>query len=93
MKKYIAFRLKEIHNSVIFSEFENGELKFKHVSTEELKNNVEDVIEDFYEVMAEDNEVWEVLIEKIKKDVGLIEKINNIDKDKFILEYEHDLCY
>lgn len=89
MKK-IVFTMKDFPTYFIIGEFdiEKEELKFKHILYEDLFLNVEDVGKDFSELFEEDNKIWEDLIEKIKNEINLIDKIKmRINEEIIFIQY------
>lgn len=94
MNKLLAFRFPNYSN-IIYGEYRVSEDKvyYKHINCEDNQpifyENVEDITTNHSEFFVEDNEVWEALIENIKNDNSILDKIKRNTGTKLLFQYEY----
>lgn len=95
MNKLLAFRFPNYSN-IIYGEYREKENKvyFKHINCsngeEQFYKNVEDITKNHMEFFIEDNEIWKSLIENIKNDNTILDKIKNNTGNRLLFLYEYE---
>jgi hypothetical protein len=93
MDKKLLFMLKD-ENIMIHSiyNFEEDKMYFKNLDEEESYQDLESIDkikECYFNIYEEDQEMLEFLIDEIKNDDSLIDKIKSNSSDKLLFVYEY----